>query len=272
MDDKTSQSLQENNSLDESSDFRHAADASTVVFKRSHLYAVLLPLAFVVGLSVGYIFWGRAPGTESIQAAAPQAAAPQAAAPADQQPSSEEQQAVQRYDVPVDDDPAIGPDDAPITIIEFSDFECPYCRRWHSEVFDRILEDYPDQVRIVYRDFPLKSIHPNAAPAAEAANCAREQEAFWEFSGRLYSGEYELSQDTYLLIAEELDLDTDAFEECVDSGRYVDEVEADYQYAGNLGVRSTPTFFLNGLPIVGAQPYEVFQDIIEKELAGEIPK
>jgi len=174
--------------------------------------------------------------------------------------------------VPEDDDPVLGSSNAPITIIEFSDFECPYCRRWHTEVFDRIREDYPDQVRFVYRDFPLKSIHPNAVPAAEAANCANEQDAFWEFSEKLYSGAYALSDDTYLAVAGELGLDLEAFEECYTSGRYADEVEADYQYAGNLGVRSTPTFFLNGLPIVGAQPYEVFKDVIDKELAGEIPK
>jgi protein-disulfide isomerase len=226
----------------------------------------------VVGLSVGYIFWGRAPGVQVVQADVPQVEVPQAAAPSNQQPAAEEQQAFQRYDVPEDDDPVIGPEDAPITIIEFSDFECPYCRRWHQNVFNRILEDYPDQVRIVYRDFPLKSIHPNAVPAAEAANCAREQGTFWEFSESLYSGEYDLSRDSYIVIAGNLDMDTDAFEECIDSGRYTDEVEADYQFAGNLGVRSTPTFFLNGIPIVGAQPYEVFQDVIDKELAGEIPE
>ena len=275
MDEKTSQTLEEvqdNNPVDEGGDFRHAPEENTVVFKRSHLYAVLLPLAFVVGLSVGYIFWGRAPGTEAVQAVVPQADVPQAAAPSNQGPSAEGGQALQRYDVPEDDDPVIGPDDAPITIIEFSDFECPYCRRWHQEVFTRIMEDYPDQVRLVYRDFPLKSIHPNAAPAAEAANCAREQGAFWEFSESLYSGEYELSRASYILIAVNLGLDKEALEECIDSGRYADEVEADYQFAGNLGVRSTPTFFLNGLPIVGAPPYEVFQDVIERELAGEIPK
>jgi len=247
-------------------------EENTITFKRSHLYAVLLPLAFVVGLSVGYIFWGRAPGTEVAQEATPQANVPQSTAETNPQTSATEQQEVQRYDVPEDDDPSIGPDNAEITIIEFSDFECPYCQRWHNEVFDRILEDYPDQVRIVYRDFPLKSIHPNATPAAEAANCAREQDAFWDYSKQLYSGKYELSPENYLLIADGLELDTEAFQECFDSGRYADEVEADYQYAGNLGVRSTPTFFLNGLPIVGAQPYEVFQDIIERELAGEIPK
>ena len=266
VDDSTESPVDENEALSDE------PQENTVTFKRSHLYAVLLPLAFVVGLGVGYLFWGRAPlipEAEQVVIQPPQAAAQ---APQDAQAAPEEQQPVQRYDVPEDGDPAIGPADAPITIIEFSDFECPYCQRWHTEVFERIRNDYPDEVRIVFRDFPLKSIHPNAVPAAEASNCALEQEAFWEFSEALFSGEHVLSDDSYLAIAEELELDVAAFEECYTSGRYADEVEADYQYAGNLGVRSTPTFFLNGLPIVGAQPYEVFKEVIDKELAGEFPE
>lgn len=236
----------------------------TIVFKRSHLYTVLLPLAFVVGLSVGYLFWGR--GSET----APQA--PQAAAvqPAAAQQAAQATPPFKRYEVPVDDDPVIGPEDAPITLIEFSDFECPYCRRWHADVYGRIREEYSDQVRIVFRDFPLTSIHPNAIPAAEAANCAGEQDKYWEFHDLLFSGE-DVSQDVYTGYAEELELDVEAFEECRQSGRQEDEVMEDYQYASGLGVRSTPTFFLNGIPIVGAQPYEVFKEVIEKELAGEFP-
>jgi protein-disulfide isomerase len=211
--------------------FLSGADGNTLVFKRSHLYAVLLPLTFIVGLSVGYLFWGRRPAV----------AQPQAAAQAQQQ----DQQNVQRYDVPVDDDPALGPANAPITIIEFSDYECPYCRRWHTEVFNQLRQEYGDKIRFVYRDFPLSSIHPDAEPAAEAANCANEQGAFWQYHDLLFSG--------------------------IDSGRYSQEVQADYQYASQLGVRSTPTFFINGLPVVGAQPYDVFKQVIDQELAGEIP-
>jgi len=241
-----------------------AADSDDrLVFKRSHLYSVLLPLAFVLGLSVGYLFWGRNPG--------PAQPVSQAAAPQQAQAQTQATQAVKRYDVPVDDDPAIGPEDAPITLIEFSDFECPYCRRWHEEVYTRLRQEYPDQVRIVFRDFPLSSIHPNAVPAAEAANCANEQGAFWDFQDKLFSGEYELGTEAYMQYAEDLGLDTQSFQECVDTGRYYDEVMADFEYASNLGVRSTPTFFLNGIPLVGAQPYEMFKQVIEQELAGEIP-
>ncbi len=236
-------------------------EGDRIVFKRTHLYTALLPLAFVVGLSVGYLFWGRGAATP---AAAPQAAAAQTGE------EDSRQQAVKRYDVPVDDDPVLGPPDAPITIIEFSDYECPYCRSWHAQVFKRLVQEYGNQVRFVYRDFPLSSIHPEAAPAAEAANCANEQGEFWAFHDRLFSNT-ELGQEIYLQYAAEIGLDMEKFTACVESGRYSEEVQADFQYASNLGVRSTPTFFINGLPVVGAQPYDVFQEVIEKELAGEIP-
>jgi protein-disulfide isomerase len=232
----------------------------TFVFKRTQVYAVLLPVAFVLGLAVGFIFWGRG---------ARPAAATQAAAVTEV--AGQQEQAVKRYDVPVDDDPSIGPDNAPITLIEFSDYQCPYCRRWHTEVFNKIRQDYPTQVRIVYRDFPLGSMHPDATPAAEAAGCANEQGAFWAFNDKLFSGS-ELGEDIYIQYATELGLNIQQFKACIQSGKYSDEVQKDVQFATNLGVRSTPTFFLNGLPIVGAQPYDVFKQVIDQELAGEIPK
>lgn len=237
-------------------------DGDTLVFKRSHVYALLLPLTFVVGLSVGYLFWGRP--LPAAQASAVTPAAQTAQAPAGQE------QAVQRYEVPEDDDPSIGPQDAPITIIEFSDYECPYCKRWYNEVYLRLREEYADEIRVVFRDFPLYSIHPNAEPAAVAANCADQQGVYWEYHDLLFAGE-QLDEKTYLQYAEELGLNLDEFKACLDSEEQVNEIRGDYEYASGLGVRSTPTFFLNGLPIVGAQPYEVFKQVIDQELAGEIP-
>ena len=260
----------------------------SITFKRSHFFLALLPIAFVLGISVGYIFWGLQPFTLSTNEGTPgtllvdgesQAAdrdnpVNQDEAPA-QSPSGEDggttPQQVKRYDVPEGDNPSLGSEDAPITIIEFSDYECPFCRRWHDEVFDKIRDEYPDRVRFVYRDFPLTSLHPNAVSAAEAASCADEQDAFWEFSEMLYSDEYGFGEDAYVKYAQDLELDIPGFEECIEEGRYSDEVQADYEFASSIGVRSTPTFFLNGIAVVGAQPFEVFQDIIEKELAGEIP-
>jgi protein-disulfide isomerase len=245
-------------------------------FKRSHFFLALLPIAFVLGLASGYVFWGLNPFRDAnpaeTAAVVTESAEEQVAQAESQQDEGDTgQQEYRRYDVPEDDDPVLGSEDADITLIEFSDFECPYCKRWHVEVFNKIREEYPDQVRFVYRDFPLKSLHPNAVPAAEAANCANEQGAFWEFSEKLFGGELELSEDTYLEYASQLDLDVDEFKKCFEEGRYSQEVEDDYQYASQLGVQSTPTFFINGIPLIGAQPYEVFKDVIDRELAGELP-
>jgi protein-disulfide isomerase len=243
---------------------------NTITFKRSHLYTVLLPLAFVAGLTFGYIFWGRPETIQPPVAAAPQGAA-QDAAPAVQQ-AAEPTPEFRRYDVPEDDDPVFGAAEAPITIIEFSDYECPYCRKWHLEVWPQLQAAYADQIRLVYRDFPLTNIHPNATPAAVAANCAQEQDMYFPYSEKLFEMKLNLGTTTYLAYAEELGLDMDAFNECLESNRYLAEVEADYQYAAELGIRSTPTFFVNGIPVVGAQPFEVFKSLIDKELAGELPQ
>jgi protein-disulfide isomerase len=234
----------------------------TITLQRWHIYAILMPLVFGLGLGVGYLVWGRLL-VENVPETAAGAAVTQDPAAANP--------AVQRYDIPVDDDPAIGPDNAAITIVEFSDYECPYCRQWHSEVFTKLMEAYPEQVRLVYRDFPLSSIHPNAVPAAIAANCANEQGKFWPVHERLFSMELGLNDQAYRDYAAALGLNVQSFNECVESQRYQAEVEADYQFAAELGVRSTPTFFINGIAVVGAQPFEVFQQVIDKELAGEIP-
>jgi protein-disulfide isomerase len=245
---------------------------------RPRPYFILIPIAFIIGMFAGYFIRGDSEASRAAQAARTSAAAARTpaapartpAAPAQQAAADEGERRVVRYDVPIDDDPIIGPEDAPITIIEFSDYECPYCKRWHDESFERLLETFPNEIRFVYRDFPLTSIHPNAAPAAEAANCAHEQGQFWDFHRKLFSTTT-LNAQTYLLYAEELGLDMTAFEECFSSRRYQDEVMADLQWAVNLGVSSTPTFFINGIAIVGAQPFEVFYEVITKELAGEIP-
>lgn len=253
----------------------HASvEKDTITLRRSHLYAMLIPLAFVIGLSVGYLFWGRALPTSATPAG--EASNPQtenSAQTANQsQPTTEaETQQIIRYEVPVDDDPYYGPENAPITIIEFSDFECPYCRKWHVEVFQRLLDTYSGQIKFVYRDFPLTTIHPNAFPAAEAANCAGEQGVYWAYHEQLFGMQLGLGQDSYTQYAEQLGLNMEIFNACLSEGKYKDEIQADFEFAAQLGVRSTPTFFINGIAVVGAQSFETFQQVIEKELAGEIP-
>ncbi len=173
----------------------------------------------------------------------------------------------QRVEVSVDDDPAWGPEDAPITIIEFSDYQCPFCARFRKQTYDRLKEEYGDKIRFVYRDFPLTQIHPEAVPAAIAAHCAGEQGKYWEYHDLLFLGGRELGRETYVAYADELGLDVDEFSRCIDEQRYLDEVQKDFNDGAAAGVRGTPTFFINGIPLVGAQPFENFQAVIDQELA-----
>jgi len=238
----------------------------TVTFKRSHFYSVLVVLAFAAGILVGYVAWGLQAAGEAVQTSrtANQASGPVVGAPV----ATEVAQYV-RYDVFSEDAYALGPEDAPITIVEFSDFQCPYCRRWHAEVFEPLLAAYPGQIRIVYRHLPLTSIHPDAFAAAEAAMCAGEQSAFWEYHEKLFSGET-LGTEVYTQYAQDLNLDMTAFDACMTEHRFQQAIQKDSDFALDLGISSTPTFFINGLAIVGAQPLDVFQQVIDKELAGEI--
>ena len=209
---------------------------------------------FVLGLVSGFLIWGGKTATVVAQGTIP-----------------EPTQQVTRYSIEEGNNPSIGPADAPITIIEFSDYQCPYCQKWQSQVYQKLLDSYPTQVRLVYRDYPLISIHPEAVPAASAADCANEQGAYWKYHDKLFSYEFDLGKETYLKYAEKLKLDMTRFSECLESDRFKDEVMTDYQYASDLGVRSTPTFFINGIYLVGAQPFETFKKLIDQELAGEIP-
>ena len=209
-----------------------------------------LPVVFLLGLGTGWFLWGSA-------------------LPAAQVTVNED---VKRYAVTSDGDAFLGPENAPVTIVEFSDYQCPYCVRWYQDVYARLMKDYQGKIRFEYRDFPLYSIHPEAGPAAAAANCAGEQNAYFPFHDALFGQKNGLSAAAFTQYASELGLNVDQFNKCVSEQRYKSEVDADFKFASSLGVSSTPTFFVNGLAVVGAQPYEVFQQIIDKELAGEIPK
>ena len=241
-------------------------EPDTVTFKRSHFYAVLTVLAFSVGILLGYVVWGMDSPEGTVQVAQPASQSSGAIAEA---PVTEEPQFI-RYDIPSEGFPAIGPANASITIVEFSDYQCPYCRRWHEQVYEPLLAAYPGQIRIVYRHLPLTSIHPDAFAAAEAAMCAGDQDAYWPYHEKLFSSET-LGMQTYVQYAQELSLNVDAFQTCMTEHKFQEAIQADSDFAVNLGVRSTPTFFINGLAIVGAQPLEVFQQVIDQELAGEIP-
>ena len=244
-----------------------APPEDTVTFKRSHFYAVLTVLAFSVGVLLGYVVWGFDPDGDRVLTA--QNAA-QPSGPIAEAPVTEEPQFV-RYDIPSEGFPSIGPANAPITIVEFSDYQCPYCRRWHEQVYEPLLAAYPGKIRMVYRHLPLTSIHPDAFAAAEAAMCAGDQDAYWPYHEKLFSSEA-FGMQTYVQYAQDLSLDMDAFQACMTENKFKEAIEADSDFAVDLGIRSTPTFFINGLAIVGAQPLDVFKQGIDKELAGEIPQ
>lgn len=171
-----------------------------------------------------------------------------------------------RYEVALaDTDPSLGSASAPVTIVEFSDFQCPFCLRV-APTLKQLREAYGDRIRIVWKDFPLTSIHPQAFKAAEAAHCAREQGKFWEFHDVLFANQQALLVESLKQYAVDLGLDAAAFNTCLDTSKYNDRVQQHMGIGTGLGVNSTPTTFVNGRRVTGAQPYEVFSAIIEEEL------
>lgn len=229
-----------------------------ITFKRSQFFKGLAVLGLVVGVLIGillgYVIWGRNQGTAANTAAA---------APTEQ--------ATRRYDIPTKGYPSIGPKDAEITIVEFSDFQCPYCQKWHTQVYEQLMAAYPNKIRLVYRNLPLIQIHPQAMSAAEASLCANDQNAYWKFHDQLFDNADSLGDELYSTIAADLRLDRAAFEKCMSDHKHQAFIQEDMQFAIDLGVQSTPTFFINGLAVVGAQPLSVFQQVIDQELAGNIP-
>lgn len=158
-----------------------------------------------------------------------------------------------------------GPKDAPVTIIEFSDFQCPYCSRVIATLKE-VVRLYPKQVRIAFRDFPIAGLHPKAAKAAEAARCAGEQGKFWEYHDLLFESQAQATPADFKRFAEQLKLDASRFATCLDSGKHAAAVASDVQEGTRLGITGTPTFFINGRLVVGALPLETFQRLIDREL------
>jgi protein-disulfide isomerase len=175
-----------------------------------------------------------------------------------------------RLDVSLGDDPVKGPAAAPITIVEFSDFQCPYCARVNPTL-KQIEEKYADKVRVVFRDFPLAQIHKDAAKAAEAGECAHEQGKFWEMHDKLFANQSKLQVEGLKQTATEVGLDAEKFNQCLDSSKYAAEVQKDVDEGARYGVTGTPAFFINGRMLSGAQPLQAFTDVIEEELARAQP-
>ncbi len=164
------------------------------------------------------------------------------------------------------DDPYIGIPGAPVEIIAFEDFQCPFCQQ-AAPIMNQVLLKYPNKILFVYRDFPLDSIHPYARPAAMAAECADEQGSFWEYHDLLFENQNQLSQfGIFSSLAAEAGLDTTRFETCLDSEQFADEVEQDYNEGLLSGVTSTPTYFINGQKVEGLLTVDSWGTIIEAAL------
>ncbi|MBN2118055.1 MAG: DsbA family protein [Anaerolineales bacterium] len=234
---------------------KQSSEKDTVTFRRGYVYAGLTALAFAAGIFIGYMLWGYKPEPKPVI-----------------------------YDIETAGFPSLGPDDAPIVIVEFSDYECPFCVRWYVQTYRPLLAAYPGKIRLVFRNFPL-SFHENAFASAEAALCAGDQDSYWEYHDALFDHylalyqedqERILDQSTYNQLARDLGLNVATFEKCMTSRKYQQFILDDIEYANNLppdiiageaAVGGTPTFFVNGQRLGGAYPLEEFEKIIDAELA-----
>lgn len=156
---------------------------------------------------------------------------------------------------------------APVTIVEFSDFQCPFCGRFAKETLPLIEQNYIEtgKVKLIFKDFPLPS-HQFAQKASEAAECAGDQGKYWEYHDILFRNQNDLRKNDLKNYAKQLNLDTSLFNECLDSGKYKKAVQDDLNEGIKLGVKGTPAFFINGKFVSGAQPYSVFKQMIEEKL------
>jgi len=178
-----------------------------------------------------------------------------------------------KVDVVIGDSPRKGSKDAKVTIVEFSDYQCPFCGKFYTDTYKQLVKDYVDtgKVQIIFKDFPLTAIHEHAQKAAEAARCAREQigdTGYFMMHNKMFENQDKLAVDDLKKLARTLDIDGKKFDSCLDSGKYEQAVKDDEAYGQKLGVTGTPAFFINGQKLEGAQPYSAFKKIIDQELAA----
>ncbi len=170
--------------------------------------------------------------------------------------------------IATNDDPSIGPPTAAVTIVEFSDFECPFCKQAFP-IIRELMATYSDRVRYIYRDFPVSEIHDNAQKAAEAGACAHAQGKFWALHDKIFQNAPQITVADLKNYAQSSGLDMALFTTCLDSGQFANEVQQDYRDGASLGVRGTPTWFLNGRKIEGVIPRETFIQLIETALGSQ---
>jgi protein-disulfide isomerase len=244
-----------------------------LVIKRTTFNYVVIAVVFLaLGVLIGVFGANRVDRanrtwvSEAIsQAFSEQAGAFAALASAGRQPSLDDP--TSRFSIAANSEYFLGSAEATVEIIEFGDYNCGYCGRFHRDTLPQIMETYGDRIRFVYRDYPI--LAESSLTAALANRCAGEQGAFWEYHDVLYANQGGFADAAaFGRFAEQLGLDSAAFNTCVEDQRYLNEVVADYREAQALGIRGTPAFFINGRPVSGAQPFPVFAGIIDEELAA----
>ncbi len=233
---------------------------SRVVFNYVVIAVVFLALGIAIGV-VGYDRLVKHDQTIIDQSVAKAIAAMPTAVVAAGTPDPNARQTVS-----IVGQPSIGPDDAPVVIVEFGDFHCTYCKRFQDTTITPLLQKYGDKVKFVYRDFPI--LGPDSLSAALAAACAQDQNAFWPFHDDLFADPTNLTRDAFVQYATALKLNVDQFTKCFDNQQHNNDVLTDYNDGQTLGVGGTPTFFINGKILVGAQPIDVFSQKIDAELAS----
>jgi protein-disulfide isomerase len=178
---------------------------------------------------------------------------------------------------PASDTMVLGDPDAPVTIVEFSDYQCPYCASYFAETWPKIKSEFVDsgRVRYIFKDYPLAGLHPRAPQAHAAARCAGDQGAYWDMHKRLFEDQSQWGGRSdpgaaFQTFAAELGLEASTFRACLEGGKWDDAVNADLAEGARLGVRGTPTFFVNGYPLVGARPFELFEQVVDLAEEGRL--
>ena len=220
------------------------------------LVVVALAVGFAGGVGYALALLDR---TSVAEPRSPQVAAPVEDAPAE---------GISALDIDLEGRAFLGEPDALVTVIEMTDFECPFCRRHRQQVLDDLLAEYGGRIRYYSLHFPLTSIHPLAFRASEAAECAHDQGRFWEYNEAMFDSTERLVPETLIALAGDVDMDVAVFSQCLTSGSKRDVVVGDIQAGQSLGVRGTPTFFINGKLLSGARPLDVFRKVIDAELAA----
>ncbi len=240
-----------------------AEEKKITTFTTPIIVALLVIVAFLAGM-----FWTRARSgdqekvPEKETQASPAPGAPQEGVPL----TGEQRTKIETGGVAVK-----GEENAPVTIVEFSEYQCPFCGRYVSDTYPQILEEYGDQIYYIFRDYPL-SFHQHAKKMAEVARCAGDQDQYWEMHDLIFenqetwSSKQEIESDIDAYVSQ-LGLDEEEFNSCLSSGKHVQAIEDDFQLGTEVGVQGTPTFFINGQKIVGARPFADFKAVIDAELA-----